>query len=247
MSFDLLKYSSLALALGCSVAVDELSETHHDAVGTKPNSVSELTVPVLGAKALPTGANLVFPLKAAGTRCGEIIKGYGPGSAALHDGIDKTGGNNDFYAFDATIHRNYFSDPAVTPMQVIAVAPGTVELVQYAADDNVSSDYSTYGNRVYVHHQLGGRDFYSLYAHLDSIQVEEGQSVTAGQSLGIMGNSGLGTTGQAHLHFAMYEDAIEFTEADGATRYMIAGAAVVPEPMAGVGLLTPGMTFGCAN
>ena len=42
----------------------------------------------------------------------------------------------------------------------------------------------------------------TLYAHLDSIGVQEGQSVSAGQTLGAQGTTG-GSTG-VHLHFEVY-------------------------------------------
>ncbi len=41
----------------------------------------------------------------------------------------------------------------------------------------------------------------SLYSHLSSIEVEEGQAVEAGQSLGRTGQTGL--AGGDHLHFSM--------------------------------------------
>jgi murein DD-endopeptidase MepM/ murein hydrolase activator NlpD len=56
-----------------------------------------------------------------------------------------------------------------------------------------------YGNYLMVDHQNGTM---TLYAHLDSIGVQEGQSVSAGQTLGAQGTTG-GSTG-VHLHFEVY-------------------------------------------
>ena len=55
-----------------------------------------------------------------------------------------------------------------------------------------------YGNCVIVDHGLGVQ---SLYAHLSSMDVKEGDTVTKGQTLGRSGTTGL--AGGDHLHFTM--------------------------------------------
>ena len=55
-----------------------------------------------------------------------------------------------------------------------------------------------YGNCVIVDHGLG---LQSLYAHLSSIGVKVGDTVTQGQELGRSGTTGL--AGGDHLHFTM--------------------------------------------
>jgi len=55
-----------------------------------------------------------------------------------------------------------------------------------------------YGNAVIIDHGLG---MISLYGHLSSIQVKEGQSVKLGDVLGNTGVSGL--AGGDHLHFGI--------------------------------------------
>lgn len=57
----------------------------------------------------------------------------------------------------------------------------------------------TNGNYVYINHNNG---YYSVYAHMDSIRVTEGQIVEGGQVIGTMGDSGFATG--VHLHFAIY-------------------------------------------
>ncbi len=56
-----------------------------------------------------------------------------------------------------------------------------------------------YGNHVIIDH---GNGLQTLYGHLDSLSVNEGDYVTQGQVIGIMGNTGrvYGPTG-IHLHF----------------------------------------------
>lgn len=55
-----------------------------------------------------------------------------------------------------------------------------------------------YGNSVIVDHGLG---ILSLYGHMESIDVKEGQQVTTGAKLGVTGMTGL--AGGDHLHFSI--------------------------------------------
>ena len=55
-----------------------------------------------------------------------------------------------------------------------------------------------YGNLIVIEH---GNEWATLYAHLSSIDVKEGDSVTRGQEIGKMGNTGHSTG--SHLHFEM--------------------------------------------
>lgn len=73
-----------------------------------------------------------------------------------------------------------------------------------AADNGIveSTGWSGgYGNKVVVDHQNG---YKTVYAHLDSISVEVGETVPKGTELGIMGSTG-NSTG-VHLHFEVYKD-----------------------------------------
>ncbi len=62
---------------------------------------------------------------------------------------------------------------------------------------------SGYGNTVMVTHNVNGQTITTLYAHLDSIGVSQGQSVSRGEQVGIMGNTGVSTG--PHLHFEVHE------------------------------------------
>ena len=63
----------------------------------------------------------------------------------------------------------------------------------------VHADYlGIYGNCVIIDHGLGVQ---SLYAHLSTINVKNGDTVTKGQELGRTGSTGL--AGGDHLHFTM--------------------------------------------
>lgn len=58
-----------------------------------------------------------------------------------------------------------------------------------------------YGNKVIINHNNGMK---TVYAHLKSISVSVGQTVSKGQKIGIMGSTG-NSTG-VHLHFEVYEN-----------------------------------------
>ncbi|MEU9232394.1 LysM peptidoglycan-binding domain-containing M23 family metallopeptidase [Streptomyces subrutilus] len=82
-----------------------------------------------------------------------------------------------------------------TGVDFIASSGTTVKAV--GAGTVVSAGWAgSYGNEVIVKHADGK---YSQYAHLSSLSVSAGQSVTAGQRLGLSGSTG-NSTGP-HLHF----------------------------------------------
>lgn len=58
-----------------------------------------------------------------------------------------------------------------------------------------------YGNKVVIDHQNG---YETVYAHLSSITVNVGQSVSKGSQIGVMGSTG-NSTG-VHLHFEIYKN-----------------------------------------
>lgn len=73
----------------------------------------------------------------------------------------------------------------------------------YAAGSGVvitARPYSTLGNYVVIDHFNG---YYTLYAHLHTILVSEGQTINKGQQLGTMGRTGRATG--THLHFGLYK------------------------------------------
>lgn len=80
--------------------------------------------------------------------------------------------------------------------------PSSYEIV--ASDNGVvttSGKHSTYGNRVVITHNNG---YETLYAHLSSIDVKVGQTVSQGTKIGVMGSTGRSTG--VHLHFEVFKD-----------------------------------------
>lgn len=95
-------------------------------------------------------------------------------ASGTHDGID-------------------FGSPTGTPVR--AALAGTVYEINQGAVQNCQ-----YGKWVLVKHANG---LATLYAHLSSIDVAKGQSVTTGQVLGNVGMTGYATG--PHLHFTVYD------------------------------------------
>ena len=63
----------------------------------------------------------------------------------------------------------------------------------------LAGDLGIYGNTVIVDHGLG---LFTLYSHLSSIEVKEGESIKQKQVLGRTGETGL--AGGDHLHYGVY-------------------------------------------
>lgn len=82
-------------------------------------------------------------------------------------------------------------------------ARGTVPVVAAASGVVIRSYYSpSYGNCIFIAHSINGQTYTTVYAHLSSRAVGEGQVVTKGQFIGNMGNTG-DSQGQ-HLHFELH-------------------------------------------
>ncbi|RFU63925.1 murein hydrolase activator EnvC family protein [Peribacillus glennii] len=87
----------------------------------------------------------------------------------------------------------------------IDIAQGGTVPVVAAAGGVVMRSYtsSTYGNCVMISHSINGQLYTTVYAHLRSKNVSQGQTVSKGQQIGIMGNTGR-SFGQ-HLHFEIHK------------------------------------------
>lgn len=76
---------------------------------------------------------------------------------------------------------------ANTGTPIVAVLSGSVEEAGYN---------DSYGYYVIVNH---GKDFKTVYAHCSQLTVDEGERVTQGQTIGLVGSTGVSTG--PHLHF----------------------------------------------
>ncbi|WP_173915625.1 murein hydrolase activator EnvC [Halobacillus sp. Marseille-Q1614] len=79
--------------------------------------------------------------------------------------------------------------------------------IKAAASGEVLRSYysSSYGNVVYLTHYIDGKVYTTVYAHMQNRQVSSGDTVSQGQQLGLMGNTGQSTG--PHLHFELHEGA----------------------------------------
>ena len=85
---------------------------------------------------------------------------------------------------------------------VYSMADGTVELCS-----NSNNGGGANGRYIVIKHNIGGQIFYSFYAHLASINVSNGQHVSAGDRIAVAGGSGSGNDHlyKTHLHFAIVD------------------------------------------
>jgi len=62
---------------------------------------------------------------------------------------------------------------------------------------------SGYGNVVFITHNMNGQVYTTVYGHLEASLVSAGQTVSQGQQIALMGNTGISTG--PHLHFEIHE------------------------------------------
>jgi murein DD-endopeptidase MepM/ murein hydrolase activator NlpD len=137
------------------------------------------------------------------------IFGYG-GDASINArfAIDyaKVGEDGRPFAGDRTRNDSHHA----YSQEVIAVADGLIVSTSDGLEDNTPGsaqgppDLETLvGNHVFL--EIAPR-VYALYAHLKpgSVRVAQGQRVTRGQVIGLVGNSG--NSGAPHLHFQLSEN-----------------------------------------
>ncbi|WP_214849854.1 M23 family metallopeptidase [Exiguobacterium sp. s193] len=126
---------------------------------------------------------------------GGVSQGFGPASGAngytFHNGVDFRGG---------------------VGSPIVAAASGTVI---------TAASGGPYGNHVMISHFLDGKVYTTVYAHMNSLSVHAGQTVSQGQQLGTLGNTG-NSTG-AHLHFELHI---------GGYQYSATGPANAVNPLA---------------
>ena len=90
-------------------------------------------------------------------------------------------------------HRGVdYASPTGSP--IVAPAAGRVALVGRVADG-----FELHGNTVGIDH---GQGVLSIFLHMSRIDVQEGQMVQAGQTIGAVGSTGTATG--PHLHWGLY-------------------------------------------
>ena len=170
--------------------LDVASEAEMAPMATEGYSVEAAPPPIfsevanVGNVSIVESGLIVWPVVNSENRA----SGFGPrdapcsGCSTFHDGVDFNPGNG-------------------TP--VMSIADGVVVL----ATENGGG----LGVNVEVQHNIGGELITSSYAHMQygSLQVSEGQRVSAGQQIGVVGTTGQSTG--PHLHLEMFgSDGVRF-------------------------------------
>ena len=100
----------------------------------------------------------------------------------------------------------------------IGAAYGTNILAAKAGTVILASWYGGYGNCVIIQHGTGG--YYTTYGHMSRILVYEGQEVSQGEVIGLVGSTG-NSTGP-HIHFEIHEGGMLMNPLDYLTGWIAA-------------------------
>lgn len=201
-----------------------------------------VTTPLAGGVLMPPDLDLSWPF-AAGEEV-HLLSGYSPsGGSSLHDGLARPSSTNDYYAMDLTLEAQPDHGRG---QPVLAAASGTVLKAGWA-----TSGWANYGQRILVEldYQADGHRYVILYAHLERLDVIEGQHVNKGDVMGALGSScqgalSCGSFGTPHLHFAVHQDSDVGGSGSGGS---YGGHAVVPELVDGAEDLAQGTTWPSHN
>lgn len=178
--------SKIADAQSVEGGWQKLYGTNKSVIGGNPNLIYPGQVLSLGekavAKAAPKAAKAAPAAKPAAAKAASTSGYTAP--------LDRVTLGTAYHQAGAMWSKGYHTGVdfiASTGTKVKSIASGTV----------VSAGWGgSYGNQVVVKHADGR---YSQYAHLSSLSVSAGQTVSAGQQLGLSGATG-NVTGP-HLHF----------------------------------------------
>jgi GH24 family phage-related lysozyme (muramidase)/murein DD-endopeptidase MepM/ murein hydrolase activator NlpD len=107
----------------------------------------------------------------------------------------KSGSHADGNAIDYAPSRDWIRQNGMPP--IAALSGGTVTRVVRGVGEGVAGSY---GNLVEIRTQSGHR---VLYSHLSTVEVNEGDVVGQGATIGVMGNTG--ASDGAHLHMEVWD------------------------------------------
>lgn len=127
-----------------------------------------------------------------------------PGHTDLNDRDQTRGQGGGGFGDARTGNRTHEGIDITAPegSEVVAAGPGTVVDIQ-------PNPSTSYGNQVVIDHGTNaeGQHIYSQSAHLETVTVSPGDTVTAGQQIGTVGRTGnTPANADAHLHFEVRVD-----------------------------------------
>lgn len=111
----------------------------------------------------------------------------------------------------STHHGVEFVNPRGTP--VLAAANGTVIFAGTDSQTIVGPQPDYYGAAVIIEHGFrtpDGQIIYTLYGHLDRIDVEIGQEIEQGGRVGIVGDQGIAIGPHLHFEVRVGDDPLDF-------------------------------------
>ncbi|WP_214835944.1 peptidoglycan DD-metalloendopeptidase family protein [Exiguobacterium himgiriensis] len=85
----------------------------------------------------------------------------------------------------------------------LAAAKGTPVQAASGGQVIVARNAGAYGNHIMITHQINGQSYTTVYAHLDRLNVVQGQTVLRGATIGTVGNTG--NSFGSHLHFEVHK------------------------------------------
>lgn len=108
--------------------------------------------------------------------------------------------------FDSELVHTGIDVPAKSGTPVLAAAKGKIVWAGYGLYKGNNDPSDPYGLAVTISHDFSfhGQDMFTVYAHMESIDVVTGQVVERGEQIGAVGKTG-NTTGP-HLHFEVRTD-----------------------------------------
>ena len=107
------------------------------------------------------------------------------------------------YGMTNEIKQEVANNKRTGSWDIYSIKSGTVVLIQSVENGNQSKDY---GNSVIIQDTDGT---YVRYAHLESIDLQEGDWVSEGQIIGKMGDTGNGYPApNKHLHVSVYPSTV---------------------------------------
>jgi murein DD-endopeptidase MepM/ murein hydrolase activator NlpD len=99
--------------------------------------------------------------------------------------------------------------PAAEGTPIVAIMPGVIR---------IAGDHPSYSQPlVQVRHEYNGSTFYAQYQHLSAAHVVEDQVVEAGE---VLGETGISSSGNPHLHFAIREEWVNKRNAANPMTYL---------------------------